>query len=415
MRWFCLGSSILMLAAFGCAGSRPRAEPLLEEFARYERDAEALQPASEAADILRVAQQERDQARALLRKNDQQACSLLLDALADVRSALSLAQADQAWTQATACLAAVDRSRRIWEEVLHRLIEAEQVARRTAEGVSHEVPGLDAARLPDLPPSTGEGSDPPAGSVADLSAAWEVWSDSARAHDISAADLQERFDSQLALAGNRAGSGALRRAGRTLQELEARVRRELSLSFCARAALLLTDLGAAQNAAQNGRLGLEYGLKEDLRAELEEERTRAGDVMSNVLQALQQVAGEEIAVSPEGTAVRVHLGERFFDPKKSGINRKAEFDLVRIVTVLNQYPGVSVAVEGREAEGGSARAAAAAKVRAQAVFDFLTAQGVPAQKMTIQGYSGGEAEGDTLSSKPPETAQGVDLLIAARP
>jgi outer membrane protein OmpA-like peptidoglycan-associated protein len=419
MRWFHLGCSILMLTVAGCGGTRPQTEPLLQEFASYERDTRALQPDSAAADILAAAQASRDQARALLHKDDAKACTLLLEALGDVRVALAMAQADQARNDAAGCLSAVERSQRVWEDVLHRLIETEQVARRTAEGVSHEVPGLYSLRLPE--PPTGEGADAPEGSREQLSADWEVWSDSARVHEIPTADLQQRFDSQLAAAGNDAP--ALRRAGRTLQELEARVRRELSLTVCARASLLLTDLSAAQDSAQRAMLGLEAGLREGLRAELDEERTRAGDVLRNLQQALQQVAGEAVTIIPEDAAVRVRLGERFFDPKKSTINRKAEFELVRIVTVLDQYPELDIAVEGKAPQGGSSRAEAAAKARAEAVYEFLGAQGMPPQRMKIRGYTGAApadttgAAADSAGTPPPapDMSQGVDLEVAARP
>jgi outer membrane protein OmpA-like peptidoglycan-associated protein len=411
-----LGGGALLLA--GCAASRAPVSAALEEFNHRERDLREMRTSSPSAEILQEGAARRDKAKALLDagKTAKAAAEMQL-ALADARTAQAAAAAAEAAEEAGQCLQAVEKARRGWEEALRLLVETEQIARRQAEGVPHDAAPADLT-LPALPPTLLESSAPPPAGL-DLQQAWRQWSAAADTQRVATADLEVRLSVALEAA---AGAKRAERerllflAGRTLQEMEARVRRETALGLCVQAAQVEADLSDAAGRARTGTLELERGLRADLRAELEKTRAEAEDRQKKIYEALQQIQGKYARISQDARGTIVSLADILFDFDKATLKRNVEFSLVRVATILNQFPEMKIAVEGHTDNVGRPEYnLELSQRRAQAVRDFLVTQEVQESRMTVQGYGMTRPVAGNDSEEGRSRNRRVDLVIQDQP
>jgi len=400
----------------GCAASGPRLAPAVDDYERYVAEASALEPADLAADLLTSAQSEREAARALSAKGGKKEASFAMArAVADARAALAEAQAEDAMEAAAGCRrdarAAVER----WEKAQRQLLETEQFAGRAAGEIPRveSSPGaLDVPRMPLM-------YAPEKSAMVfyrDIQQAWTEWSEVARAQKVPIRDLEDRYQRAWQPADtSKVGPAAdlqKHRALRLVQELQARVRREVSDPVCERASRLTLEAGAAEGAALREILELERGLKENLRGELEQMRSTAKTREDELFQAMQQLEGEFARITRDARGTIVSLADILFDFDRATLKRNVEFSLVRVATILNQFPEMHIAVEGHtDSVGRASYNQQLSEKRATAVYEFLASQGVAPERMVVAGY------GDTRPVADNETAEGrqrnrrVDLVI----
>lgn len=405
----------------GCAGGPPAAG-LLNDLQRFERDIQALKPSSEAAALLQAGLEKRETGRALLEKGkDDEASRLFEESLADLKAALAAAQAGAASREEDECLRAASRAQEGWQEAMNLLVQTEQVARVAASGVPQNTRSTADLRMPSFPPGLLDRLTTHELDAIQVRQAWDTWKDEATALSTPSADLEPDFEKHLAAAAKaKAGSAEYGRhlllALRTTQTLEARVRATSSHRLCAEAASLSNQLGADRDAALRATLEIERGLKADLRAQLENIRAEAKTRQQELNEALKQIEGKFARITQEARGTIVSLADILFDFDKSTLKRDVEFNLVRVATILNQFPEMFIAVEGHTDNVGTEEYNLdLSKRRAQSVYEFLVSQGVAAERMTVEGFGMSRPVEDNSTDEGRQRNRRVDLVIRERP
>lgn len=389
---------------------------MIDEFSSYERDVMALSPLPPALDVLKLGEAKRDAAKPLSDKGDtKQAQPAMDEALADIRVALALAQADAARNKADGCLQKVDRAREGWNEVILMLEQTERVAARGVSEISREEPELPAQ--PPLPPSTIAGAAVPTMTTAELRPAFASWRDLARNSGLSAGDLETRFNDRVALADDPKGKDLEKArhryvAARTLQEMEARVREQRAVELCTESIELVSRFSDFREQALRATLELERSLKDNLKVELDAARAEAEARQSDLYESLQKLEGRFASIKKTARGTIVSLADILFDFGKATLKRDVEFNLVKIATILGQYPEMQIAVEGHTDNVGSEEYNLELSMkRAQAVADFMVTQGLSGDRLTVAGYGFSRPLEDNSTESGRQKNRRVDLVI----
>ncbi len=411
--------ALLAGALSGC-GSRP--EPVLfpDEIGRYQRDSEAVPPGPMSAGILAKSRTRLALGQRLMTDGKADSAKLVFQTgLADARTALDVAESERAEQESDSCLRSLERSRVRWQSAVEVLVQTEQIARRSANELSAATAADEQVSIPELPTSV-LGLNPPPGPAPQIAQAWTAWMNAAASNRVSTADLEQPYLDEMAAAAADSGSKVrpfhLYLAGRALQSLEARVRQAASEEVCARADIVSARLSDARDSAFQGVLDLERGLKADLRSELEKVRADAETRQQSLYEALQQIQGKYATITREARGTIVSLPDILFDFGKATLKLDAEFNLVRVATILNQFPEMRIAVEGHTDNVGTPEYnLTLSTARAQAVHDFLVSQGVVAERMTVQGYGMTRPVSDNDTDEGRARNRRVDLVIEEQP
>jgi len=411
-------SGIVALAVAGCGGSRPPVSTLIRDFDRYEREVRMIEPEAPAAEAWQAAHEKRTAADPLVSKGkEDQAYPLMAKAVADLRVALAAAVEARSEANADGCRRAVEEARQRWEEMIILLEQTERVARRSVSGISREVPPLEEG--PTLPPADPVGTAPPILDLPTLVEVWGTWTDEAAARGVPAADLAAQFDQSIGLAkGGGAGGRDLHAyiAGRTLQELQGRVRTQIADDLCARGALLVAQLGNERDAGLRASLDLERSLRDDLRTELERAREEARTRQQQIYEAMRSLEGKYARITQSARGTIVSLADILFDFDKATLKRNVEFSLVKIATILNQFPEMKISVEGHTDNIGKPDYnLELSRRRADAVHSFLISQEVAADRMTVAGYGMTRPVADNGTEEGRAKNRRVDLVIQEQP
>jgi outer membrane protein OmpA-like peptidoglycan-associated protein len=413
-----LASFLVGLAALPGCGARFNARPLLADVTRFEAEMQQLPADTTTAAILKSAQIRRDQSLPLLEKEDHKAARPVLElALADVRAAHAMAMSGAARQEADDCLRQVEGARQRLEEARAELTEIEQVAGPAPWSVPDVVVDMSAATPQGLPDPSLSALAPPAGSAAELSTLWMSWRDAALDHGVPLADLENRFSAHLAAATDEKTKDAdrprhLYMAGRVIQELEARIQREVALRACVRATEALAQLGDARDDALRATLRLERGMRDDLRTQLEDARLQAETRQQQLFTAMQQLEGRFARITQEARGTIVSLSDILFDFDRATLKREVEFSLVRVATILNQFPEMHVGIEGHTDNVGTAEYnLELSERRARAVYEFLVSQDVAADRLTSAGFGMTRPVADNGTAEGRQLNRRVDLVI----
>jgi len=389
---------------------------MIDEFSSYEQDVMALNPLPPALDVLKLGESKRDAAKPLSDKGQVKlAQPAMEEALADVRVALALARADAARNKADGCLQKVDRAREGWNEVILMLEQTERVAARSVSEIAREEPEMPAQ--PPLPASTIDGAAVPTMPTTELRPAFAAWRDLARNAGLSAGDLETRFNDRAGLADDPKGKDldkARNRyvAARTLQEMEARVREQRAVELCAQSTELSSRFGDSREQALRATLELERSLKDDLKTELDAARAEAEARQSDLYESLQKLEGRFASIKKTARGTIVSLADILFDFGKATLKRDVEFNLVKIATILEQYPEMQIAVEGHTDNVGSEEYNLELSTkRAAAVADFMATQGLTKERLTVAGYGFSRPQEDNSTESGRQKNRRVDLVI----
>jgi len=413
---------VLVLGVLGCGGVRPRSPQLLADFERYRDETEAQGAGERSRELIASGTGFCDEARPYVdRGRDRWAAPLLEMAVSDGRLALAVTQAEEAARQADVCLRRTEQARRRLEEALRTLVRTQEVAGEAAWESPRQIPGMDAITLTNLPPTTLEVDSLPSGTPEAIDEAWEAWSAAAVDHSVPIADLASIFESQQAIAlapkTNEDDRFVARyRAERTLQTLETRVRIETSRALCYRALYVVGELNDARDEALLATLELERGLRGDLRTQLEDARVQAENRQNQLYEALHQIEGRFARISQEARGTIVSLADILFDFDQATLKRDVEFSLVRVATILNQFPEMNVQVEGHTDNIGAPEYNLdLSQRRARAVYDFLVSQNVPPERLSVEGYGMTRPVADNGTEEGRQRNRRVDLVIQDAP
>ena len=407
----------LVLVVGGCAGSRPTLDPALNEFDRYERDTTALNPRPPASEVLEASRARRDEARQFLADGQKTKAGVLLDeALIGVRLALAWSRADAAQARADSCLQRVETAREQWHETMLMLDQTERVAAQTMPNVPREEP--EAPATAPLPVHHLDRAAPPDLDAAALRTAFDEWSLGARTHQVSVAELETRFAGHLAVAtdSDRKDEDRIRqrlRAGQVLKELEARVLEQRARQTCDQSADLVARFSAGREKALRATLELERSLKAGLRDELNKARAEAQDRQNSLYESLRKLEGRFATIKQTARGTIVSLADILFDFNKATLRREVEFNLVKIATILEQFPEMQhIVVEGHTDNVGSeAYNLDLSRKRAETVRDFLAGQGVTADRLAVEGYGFSRPVADNATEEGRQKNRRVDLVI----
>lgn len=400
----------------GCGGARFDAAPLITQFDLEARDVLAANPDDVARRVLGEGQRRRDLAAPLVAAGKgAKAAPTLVTATAASRAALALVDRAKAETEAGECLRLAESARRSWEQTLIMLEQTERVAARSAADVPRESP-WDA----EADPGSAAGDPDPALRDADT-AAWEAALARARALGLSTGGIEARRGTALGRLAD-TGTPAEERpeAQATLDllytELGARIGEARRRGECAEARTRIAWYSDAREAALRGTLELERDLKASLRDELEQARAEAESRQTDLYQSLQQLEGKFASITREARGTIVSLADILFDFGKATLKRDVEFNLVKIATILNQFPEMKIMVEGHTDNVGSeAFNLDLSEKRAQAVRDFLVSQGVAAERLSVAGYGFGRPRSTNDTEAGRQQNRRVDLVIQDRP
>lgn len=414
-RWLVRGLALVAgLTLMSCGGPGVNVRAMIDEFSLYERDVKALEPEAVAAKTLLAAQAHRDAALPFADKGGRAPAAEMDLALADVRLALAQARVDRAQARGRECWEPVERAWESWQATLLMLDQVERVAARTAPDV-----------LRDLARQTPGGAAVRADWLAHPPEQWtRMFADQltfARHAGVSAADLESRFSREMTAAtGGKAGEADRARhlhvALTTMQELEARTNEQVLVDDCARADSAAALLCDARDKALRATIELERGLKDNLRADLETARAEARDRQTELYDALHKLEGRFATITRNARGTIVSLADILFDFNKATLKRDVEFSLVKIATILDQFPEMKIQIEGHtDNVGTAAYNQDLSERRAQSVRDFLVSQGVTAERMTVAGYGLTRPVADNATEAGRQKNRRVDLVIPDRP
>lgn len=405
----------------GCGSSRPAMEPLERAYLEHGRDLEAMRVAGDAAELQRAAESKRSDAIALAgRGKDAAAYAVLERAVADLRSAGAATEAAAAASDADVCRQTVERARQSWDQAIRTLQQTERIAGRNSSAVSREEPTWPAGGA-DLPDSPGLRVNLGAASSDSLRRSAQAWRETAVAKGVPVGDLAADIDTWLALAEAPktkpdVKSHALYLTARRLEEMEARVRRDADQHVCLDAVKLQGDYGDQRDRALRATLELERNLKDSLRDELDRAVAEAKSRQTDLYDALHQLEGKFAKVRQDARGTIVSLADILFDFDKSTLRREVEFNLVKIATILNQFPEMKILVEGHTDNVGKPEYNLdLSKRRAQSVRDFLNSQEVAAERLSVAGYGSTQPVADNATDEGRQKNRRVDLVIQEQP
>lgn len=397
----------------GCAGGLD-VRPMLDDFDRYDTDFQARKTSPEAVPSLNAGREKRTRAGALVDGGKQkEALPVAEEALADARLALETEKMNTAARRADICRLEVERARTKWEEALFALERTEEFAGKKAP-VTRKAPPA-PPHFSALPESMPDDDTTP--SSADLSRQWNRWRGAADERQVPVSDLENAFRRSFdVLQEERVDPTVAEHhaylASRAVRSLECRVRAAVQEGVCVRAAGQLGDFADARADALAATLELERGLKDSLRRDLEQLRAEAKTRQEELYGALSQLEGKFASIHQEARGTIVSLADILFDFDKATLRRNVEFNLVKIATILNQFPEMDIVIEGHtDSIGTDEYNLDLSRRRAQAVFEFLKSQDVAESRMTYEGYGESRPVADNETDEGRQKNRRVDLVI----
>ena len=385
--------ALMVLTLTGCLGrSHPVTLYQQEDFAELARDVERLAASAEVMAFVQAGRGRCDEARALAERGKRPGADWLYRlALADGQTALALAQAEIGAREASACWGDAARARRGLDDALRRLADAEKRAGRAAGELPFELPTV--TQPESILPDQGVWIlDPAALDTGALSSQWDHWYASAKSQLVAIGDLEIIFRRHLSASRDAQLSAQERPlhhhlATRTLQQLTARVSGATARYVYAAAVASAVAVGDATAEVLRLALSTERGLQGELQTQLDDALVAAQNRQAQLFDALREMEGEFARITQEARGTIVSLADILFDFDKATLKRDVEFNLVRIATILNQYPEMTIVVEGHTDNIGTPEYnLKLSEDRAVAVFDFLVSQRISPDRMGAQGF-----------------------------
>lgn len=407
--------AILSILLTGCASSVD-VQPMLNEFDDTAKDVRAVVTDEHAQKMLESADAKRAEAGALVDQGKKkEAVPVIEQALSDARLALDIDEAMGAAKRADKCRLEVEQARTKYSEAVYLLQQTEEFV---GQDVDLETEEPTAETGPALPASTLTTESFPPASMSEVDAQWQAWRAAANERKVAVGDIESAY--KKAVAATQAEKVEVATtdnsrylAGRAVQSLEARVRKAENEHVCAEATDQMARYGDARAEALQATIELERGLKANLRSELDQARQEAKDRQDELYKSLQQLEGKFASVRRDARGTIVSLADILFDFDKATLRRDVELNLVKIATILNQYPEMKVQIEGHtDAVGTDEYNLGLSQRRAQAVYEFMIAQGEVAQaRLNHEGYGESRPVADNDTEEGRQKNRRVDLVI----
>src|SRR5262245_11266477 len=383
--------AVLSILFFCACAAGVDVQPMLQEFDDTAKDVRAVVTDEHAQQMLESADAKRAEAGALVEANKKkEAVPVIEQAMADARLALDIDKAMGAAKRADKCRLEVEQARTKYSEALYVLQQTEEFVGKDVE-VELEEPTADAGTA--LPASTLQPESFPPAEMNAINEQWVGWRSAASERKVAVGELESRYIAAFkASQAEKVDAATVEQsryvAARTVQSLEARVRGAENEKVCADATDQVAKYSDARADALQATIELEQGLKSNLRSELDQARKEAKDRQDELYKSLQAMEGKFASVRRDARGTIVSLAGILFDFDKAKLKRDVEFNLVKIATILNQYPEMKVVIEGHtDAVGTDEYNLGLSQRRAQAVHEFMISQGgVAASRLTFEGF-----------------------------
>lgn len=189
---------------------------------------------------------------------------------------------------------------------------------------------------------------------------------------------------------------------------------------------------ASQLAAANARAEADRAAAERARADAERARAEADAANARAQAAEAQRAAQKssedaiavreklraqlnsvLATSESARGLIVNMSDVLFDTAKYTLKPGTQVSLAKVATILQLYPGLKVQVEGyTDSVGGDEYNQKLSENRANAVHDFLVANGVPASNVTAAGYGKSNPVADNGTAEGRAQNRRVNLVVS---
>jgi outer membrane protein OmpA-like peptidoglycan-associated protein len=343
------------------------------------------------------------------------AVARLTEARAAAAAAIAAAGAAAREADADSCRRRAADMRREWQDAVRMLEQTEKVAGRTARGVPRTV--SPSPSNPELPPLTGDTTL----TRTSVESVFQAWKAAARRYRVPSADIDGAVIQALTAADAPDLEPSMREhhlrlaAWRSL-ELGYRVHQEAARRQCAESWEEALELAGYRDQTLWAMVDLERSMKEGVRRELDEERDRMADREQSLYESLKQFEGQFATIRREARGTIMSLSDILFDFGKAHLRREAELNLAKMSAILQQYPEMSILIEGHTDNIGSEEYnLKLSEQRAQAVYDFLAEQGIAAERMETKGYGLSQPVETNATPEGRQANRRVDLVIREEP
>jgi outer membrane protein OmpA-like peptidoglycan-associated protein len=132
-----------------------------------------------------------------------------------------------------------------------------------------------------------------------------------------------------------------------------------------------------------------------------------------VREKLRDQLNSVLATSETARGLIVNMSDVLFDTGKYSLKQNTQVSLAKVAGILQAYPGLKLQVEGyTDSVGGEAYNQKLSENRADAVRDFLLAQGVPHDNITSTGYGESNPVADNNTASGRSQNRRVQLVVS---
>jgi outer membrane protein OmpA-like peptidoglycan-associated protein len=164
------------------------------------------------------------------------------------------------------------------------------------------------------------------------------------------------------------------------------------------------DAAAAQAEAERAR---------EQRAAAEQQAQQANQQTEQMRERLREQLNQVLATKETARGLIVNMSDVLFDFNKYTLKQDAQVKLARVAGILLTYPDLKLQVEGYTDNIGSDEYnQKLSQQRADAVRDFLVAQGVQAGNITSTGYGKAQPVADNSTSAGRAQNRRVQLVVS---
>jgi outer membrane protein OmpA-like peptidoglycan-associated protein len=143
------------------------------------------------------------------------------------------------------------------------------------------------------------------------------------------------------------------------------------------------------------------------------EASKSAEDANAVREKLRDQLNSVLATSETARGLIVNMSDVLFDTGKYSLKQNTQISLAKVAGILQAYPGLKLQVEGyTDSVGGEAYNQKLSENRADAVRDFLLAQGVSHDNITSTGYGESDPVADNNTASGRSQNRRVQLVVS---
>jgi outer membrane protein OmpA-like peptidoglycan-associated protein len=143
------------------------------------------------------------------------------------------------------------------------------------------------------------------------------------------------------------------------------------------------------------------------------EANKSAENANAIREKLRDQLNSVLATSETARGLIVNMSDVLFDTGKYSLKQNTQISLAKVAGILQAYPGLKMQVEGyTDSVGGEAYNQKLSENRADAVRDFLMAQGVSHDNITSTGYGESNPVADNGTAPGRSQNRRVQLVVS---